>query len=798
MADNEIELKIVTKADTTEAEALEDVIEEVKTSASDEISMESNAEEVSTEFEDLADSAGTAKESIDSANDSTSNLDSSNVNNASSDFDDLTNSASDANTELENLQSSMDMIEAGALMSISHELSSLGSEAEGAAQDMNNTAISLGQLATNANMAEGDMTNLIANISNVTFPKEEAISYVNMLNQMGVASDKLGESATNIDKINDATGMGSTKAMQLVRGFGALGVQGDNLASTFNAVAYAEANSIDGAGELGTVLKRQAGVLNEYNIDVDTATVAISQLSHQYGSSMKAGSALSKALKDNNGDLKAVEQQLGLTAGSLENASSITGQYQGKLEDLAAEEMEHKTVIERLGAAYDDLTMYLSPVLSPLSSFMGIIGQAGSFAVGVNGLNTLWQSMQKLSIVQSITGRFSGLKTAVMGAGGAAKSAVLNYASLSKELLVNAVNAARNAATSFATLAKEVLTAGYNALKSAAMWLVQKAQLIATTVADYAAAAAQWALNIAMDANPIMLVVLAITALIAVLGYLYFNNEQVRQAVDWLGQSFVNLGQTIYNAVLGFVSWVQLQLTNLYNYIMTFGGLLDSNVSITGNNIVDSILMTLAFVATLPFQIAKYLTDVIAEVLGFGPNFTSNLIQSAVDAVNGFLDKIKSLPDALLGELNRMIQHALDFASHFPEIIWEAAVNAVTGFGDGSGIHSPGFMARMLEGEMERLESLPVSFAPRISKNTEALGSKMVNAFSSTNLDGLEVSNSVLTGSSNKNDDFNAANNGINVTFEGCTFDKKERVQEVLDILNNYFLWNNATAGRTR
>lgn len=46
------------------------------------------------------------------------------------------------------------------------------------------------------------------------------------------------------------------------------------------------------------------------------------------------------------------------------------------------------------------------------------------------------------------------------------------------------------------------------------------------------ASAAQWLLNAAMDANPIGIIIIAITALIAILAYLYFNNEEVRKAMN--------------------------------------------------------------------------------------------------------------------------------------------------------------------------------------------------------------------------------------------------------------------------
>ena len=286
---------------------------------------------------------------------------------------------------------------------------------------MNQASISVGQLAKNAGMAEGDMVGLINNITNATFPQDEAMAYVQMLNQMGVSSDKLGDSATNIDKINDATGMGYQNAMQLVRGFGALGVKGDNLESTFNAVAYAQANSIGGAKDMANILKMQAGTLNEYHVGVDAATVAISDLSQKYGSARKAGAALSKSLKDNDGDLKAVEQSLGLQPGALSNATAATGKYQGKLQELADEEADHKTLLDQLGAAWEDFSLSMGGILSPLMGVVGMGGQVMGFGTQMNGtLNLLGkfkQLPQMLSGLGGLSGIFGSLGGTISGIG---------------------------------------------------------------------------------------------------------------------------------------------------------------------------------------------------------------------------------------------------------------------------------------------------------------------------------------------------------------------------------------------
>jgi TP901 family phage tail tape measure protein len=105
---------------------------------------------------------------------------------------------------------------------------------------------------------------------------------------------------------------------------------------------------------------------------------------------------------------------------------------------------------------------------------------------------------------------WGGLASGVRAVGGAMKSASLAALNFTKSMAASAL-------------------AG---LRAAAAWTAQKIALIASAIAEKAAAVAQWALNVAMDANPIMLIVLAIAALVAGLVYAYTHFTWFRNAVN--------------------------------------------------------------------------------------------------------------------------------------------------------------------------------------------------------------------------------------------------------------------------
>ena len=563
-------------------------------------------------------------------------------------MDDLRNSTDDAANSADNLNSALGMMDAMAIFQVGDALANYGGEAEQMAQDMNNAAISVGQLATQTGIAEPQMVSLINTISNATFPNEEAMMYVKSLSQIGVASENLGKSATDLDKINDAFHLGAERTNSLGQELSVLGVDMNNVSSSFNALAYANANTVGGMENYYTFLRKYDAQFKELGYSVDQSAVIIAAATHKYGGGRAALSGLSDALKEANGDSRKLEEALGLQAGALDNASALTGKYEGQLQNLANEEAEHKTWLDQIGAAWEDISLSLSPVLSPLSSFVGLIGQLGAYGMGLNGLWELGSKIRELSIVDSISGKFSGFRQTITNLGSSAKTAAASVGSSLVNALRTAGSAAKDAAIWLGKAAIEVLKGGLNAMKAAAMWLVEKAAKLGEIVVTKTAAAAQWLLNVAMSANPIMLVVIAITALIAILGYLYFNNEQVRAAVDGLGQALWGLGESIYGGLMGALDWLNGAWQNTVDFFTNGANTISESVTGAVQWLTDGL---------------QWLSDTITG--------------SLMDSVQWLSDGLQWLSDTITGSVMGAVQWLTDQFTWLGDI-WNQVVNAFT------------------------------------------------------------------------------------------------------------------------
>ncbi|MFJ5151355.1 phage tail tape measure protein, partial [Streptomyces sp. NPDC088353] len=146
-------------------------------------------------------------------------------------------------------------------------------------------------------------------------------------------------------------------------------------------------------------------------------------------------------------------------------------------------------------------------------------------------------------------GTISGAKAAGRAATNAGKSlasAAARGGRATWARLATAVRGAgaamRTAGTAALSLAKKTAMATAAALRAAVAWALQKVRMIAAAVAEGVLTAAQWLLNIAMDANPLGLIILGIAALVAGLIWAYTKVGWFRDFVDG---AFKLIGQAV-------------------------------------------------------------------------------------------------------------------------------------------------------------------------------------------------------------------------------------------------------------
>ena len=360
-----------------------------------------------------------------------------------------------------------------------------------------------------------------------------------------------------------------------------------------------------------------------------------------------------------------------------------------------------------LGLSFSALGSIVGTIISPFQNLW-------SYFRKVPDGQELTPFKQRLQSIKDTAGSvktaIGGLKTKLLGLASDIKGGVISaLGTLKTFLTTELIPAVKNAGTAMFNLGKKALQAGYDALASVGSWLAKKGAMIADAIATGYATIAQWALNSALLANPITWIVVAIIALIAVLGYLYFNNEQVRNAINGLWQTLVGLGQYIYGVLVNAWNALVSSLQGFWNYLVGLGSSIQSSVSDTINGVVS-------FISQIPSRVWEVLSSTITTVGEWGSQLqqafydaVSNAVNIVITTLQGIWDYIMTLGgllpegvnitgiqivDSLIAVMGfiatlplqlemifiNMIASALGFGNNFVQTMFMTAFNAVNNF----------------------------------------------------------------------------------------------------------------------
>ncbi|KAA9133763.1 tape measure protein [Microbacterium caowuchunii] len=199
------------------------------------------------------------------------------------------------------------------------------------------------------------------------------------------------------------------------------------------------------------------------------------------------------------------------------------------------------------------LTPFLAGVVQAVA---GLIGWFSETEWAVQGLAIVvgvaagsWVAYKAVLAGISFVGLIAGLgkKTAAF---------VLSTAAKAKDLALTAAIIALYVKDFVVAAAR---AAAGIAVKTAA-WVAQTAAMTATRVAMVAATAAQWLLNAALSANPIGLIIIAITALVAALVWFFTQTDLGREIwagfVGFLGDAWENVVSFVTDVWNGFMGWI--------------------------------------------------------------------------------------------------------------------------------------------------------------------------------------------------------------------------------------------------
>jgi len=368
------------------------------------------------------------------------------------------------------------------------------------------------------------------------------------------------------------------------------------------------------------------------------------------------------------------------------------------------------------GGGLQNFLTGLNNIISPLvnwwialtrnvSIFIGTLSDSGGVQAFLASLSELWKGLTQLG--QGLADAVTGFLAVGQNGGAAASIGQLvgdafNAAAPFVEKLASTLQSLGDWASEHGDAIRTVIAGiagGSAAFKTASLISAAVTALKSFDVAAKIAAAGQWVLNAAMNANPIVLVVTAIGALVAALVWFFTQTETGRKAwasftsflssawqsvvsfVTSLGQNIANFfTQTIPNAIQSVIQWFQqlpsaigTALSNLITSIGTWAVSFGQSALQAGQQFVSNIANFLTNLpATIAYWLAYGITFVVlwaaqlgSQAISAGQQFLANLGTFFVQLPGNIWNWLTSTVASVASWAAQMGANALSAGSQF-------------------------------------------------------------------------------------------------------------------------------------
>ena len=395
----------------------------------------------------------------------------------------------------------------------------------------------------------------------------------------GLLSQGLGAGARDADKVADALKELSIRAIDGSKStksaYEALGLNADEMAAKFAA------GGDSASGALSTVMDRLRGM--EDPVAQSAAAVGL------FGTQAEDMGAALFAL-----DPTSAVQALG----DVEGAAASMGDT---LNDNAATRIETvKRSIQDLGIQLVEKTGMFGATAAAAASIapglMSVVGPMAQVSMATNGMSLAWVK----NTAAVVANKIALVASKAVYAGQFATAAVLAVGSLTLAWIKNTAALVAN---------KIAMVAG-------------QAAFIALRGAMVAQTAVQWALNAAMSANPIGLVVMAIAGLVAAVVLLYQKNEGFRNLVT-------RVWAAIQSAIGSVVDWFKTYVPPIFESVKASL----TNIMNAIGAVIQTVWQAISWYVTTYVNVVRTVVTTVFNAVKTAVEFVWNAIRAAIQTV---------------------------------------------------------------------------------------------------------------------------------------------------------------------
>lgn len=358
--------------------------------------------------------------------------------------------------------------------------------------------------------------------ANTQFSATEAADALGYMALAGWDTKQSLEAVDSVLTLAQAGEMDLAAASDMVTDYlSAFGMEADEAGRMVDVLAYAQGNANTSAEGLGAAFKNCAANANAAGLDIETTTAAISMMANQGLKGQEAGTALNAVMRDMTNRMKDGAIAIGETSVAVMDAD---GNYRDFVDILADVEAATNGMGDAEKAAALQSTFTADSIKGLNLMLNSGSGELGGFREELYNSKDAAQIMAD-TMTDNLQGDLAELDSALQATQESLYSNLQEPARGIVDFLTNsAVPVLQGIIDNLPVVA--TLLGGV-----AAAVLICNAANMANAAATGVATAAQWLWNTALNANPIGIVIIAITALVAAILYLWNNCETFRNGV---------------------------------------------------------------------------------------------------------------------------------------------------------------------------------------------------------------------------------------------------------------------------
>ena len=511
-----------------------------------------------------------------------------------------------------------------------------------------------------------------------------------------------------------------------------------------NRVAKAVQKVIEAVG-----VENIAGAINGFSSQFgkvgDAAASMVTGVKGWFGKAAQAAQPLVSIWKSDFG-------QLGMY---LKGLAANAQAFGGSLLDVVTNGGGLQNFLTGLNNIISPLVNWWIALTRNVSIFIGTLSDSGGVQAFLASLSELWKGLTQLGqgLSDAVTGFLAvGQNGGVAASIGQLVGDAFNAAAPFVEKLASTLQSLGDWAIGNGDAIRTIIAGiagGFAAFKTASLISAAVTALKSFDAAAKIAAAGQWVLNAAMNANPIVLVVTAIAALVSALVWFFTQTETGRKAwaaftsflssawqsvvsfVTGLGQNIANFfTQTIPNAIQSVIQWFQqlpsaigTALSNLITSIGTWAVSFGQSALQAGQQFVSNIAN---FLTNLPATIAYWLAYGITFVVLWAAQLGSQAISAGQQFLTNLGTFLMQLPGNIWNWLTSTVASVASWAAQMGANALSAGSRFLSNVGTFIS-QLPANVGSWLSGAV----SAAASFVGRMASNAVNAGSRFLSSIGS-------------------------------------------------------------------